>query len=140
MQTPVQCPSCGSRFFVKAGIVKERQRYRCKECNYYFTVSKLGKRVDEYYVNKALQLYLEGLSFREIERLLGVSHVSVGNWVRQYGVRRPGNTGYHPSYRILNHEELVRFVAQPDHLKGAGFVVTELGDKFMLIRWERFRD
>ena len=69
------CPNCSSTNFVKAGVVKNRQRYRCKDCNYFFTVGKLGKQIDDYYVNKALQLYLEGLTYREIERILGVSHV-----------------------------------------------------------------
>ena len=25
-------------------------------------------------------------------------------------------------------------------LSGAGMIITELGDKFMLIKWERFKD
>lgn len=33
----------------------------------------------------ALELYLEGLGFRAIERVLGVSHVSVMKWVEKYG-------------------------------------------------------
>jgi insertion element IS1 protein InsB len=33
----------------------------------------------------ALQLYLEGLSLRGIERLLKISHVTVLKWVRQWG-------------------------------------------------------
>ena len=45
----------------------------CKDCNYYFTVNKIGKKIDDYYVNKALQLYLEGLTYREIERILGLA-------------------------------------------------------------------
>lgn len=140
MKSLDHCPNCSSEKFTKAGIVQGRQRFKCKECLYYFTVGKKGNRVDDYYVNKALQLYLEGLSYREIERLLGVSHVSVSNWVRHYRIKRPGNPQYHPTYRILNHSELVRFVSQPERMKGAGFVITELGDKFMVIRWERFRD
>ena len=48
------CPNCGSQDYVKSGIVAERQRYKCKKCNYYFTVNKLGKKIDDYYVNKAL--------------------------------------------------------------------------------------
>jgi len=67
------CPNCQSTRFTKAGVLNERQRYKCKSCNYYFTVGKLGKKIDDYYVNKALQLYLEGLTYREIERILGVS-------------------------------------------------------------------
>ena len=81
------CPNCGSQDYVKSGIVAERQRYKCKKCNYYFTVNKLGKKIDDYYVNKALQLYLEGLTYREIERILGVSHVSIMNWVKKYNIK-----------------------------------------------------
>jgi transposase-like protein len=77
-----KCPKCDSLEIVKNGIIKERQRYRCQKCNYNFTVDKLGKGIDSYFVVKALQLYIEGVSYREIERLLGVSHVSVMNWVK----------------------------------------------------------
>ncbi|MFP2997578.1 helix-turn-helix domain-containing protein [Spongiivirga sp. MCCC 1A20706] len=134
------CPNCGSDHFVKSGIIKNRQRYRCKSCSYYFTVNKLGKRIDEYYVNKALQLYLEGLTYREIERILGISNVSVMNWVKKYNIKRPANFNYHPTYKILNASELASFFQKKENISGAGVVVTELGDKFMLIKWERFRD
>ncbi len=33
----------------------------------------------------ALQLYLEGLVFRSIGRVLGVSNVTVLNWIRAFG-------------------------------------------------------
>jgi hypothetical protein len=91
-------------------------------------------------VNKALQLYLEGLTYREIERILGISHVSIMNWVKKYNIKRPYNSKYHPTYKILNALELSKFFSTPHNLSGAGVVVTELGDKFMLIKWERFRD
>lgn len=134
------CPNCSSSSFIKSGVVNDRQRYKCKECNYYFSVNKLGKKIDEYYVNKALQLYLEGLTYREIERILGISHVTILNWVKKYNIKRPSNPNYHPTYKILNATELGNYFQKKDNLSGAGVVVTELGDKFMLIKWERFRD
>lgn len=134
------CPNCSSDQIVKSGIVNKKQRYKCKQCNYFFTVNKLGKKIDDYFVNKALQLYLEGLSYREIERILGISHVSIMNWVKRYGIKRPQNKNYHSSYKILNSSELAIYFQKPSNLKGAGVVVTELGDKFMLIKWERFRN
>jgi len=99
-----------------------------------------GEKIDSYYVTKALQLYLEGLSFREIERIIGVSHVTVSNWVKEFKVTKPNHTDYHPTYKIYNHLELVEFLKNKDQLKGAGMIITELGDKFMLIKWERFKD
>ena len=79
---PNSCPKCPQKNIVKSGIINERQRFLCKDCNYYFTVKKLGKQIDDYFVTKALQLYLEGLSFREIERIIGVSHVTISSWIK----------------------------------------------------------
>ncbi|WP_353079916.1 hypothetical protein [Flavobacterium sp.] len=134
------CPKCQNNQIVKSGIVKNRQRYLCKPCNYFFSVNKLGKKIDDYYVTKALQLYLEGLSFREIERIIGVSHVSISNWVKEFKIKKPENSNYHPTYKIFNHLELVEFLKNKEMLSGAGMIITELGDKFMLIKWERFKD
>jgi transposase-like protein len=140
MKNRPACPRCGANKSVKSGVLSGRQRYRCKACNYNYTVGKLGKKIDDYYVTKALQLYVEGVSYREIERLLGISHVSVMNWVKQHQVKRPAQTDYHPTYKILTHSELVNFYTQKENLSGAGMIVTELGDKYMMIKWERFRD
>lgn len=134
------CPNCNSEDRIKSGVVGKRQRYKCKSCGYFFTVNKIGKKIDDYYVNKSLQLYLEGLTYREIERILGVSHVSIMNWVKKYNIKRPNNSNYHPTYKILNAKELSIYFTNPENLKGAGVVITELGDKFMLIKWERFKD
>ncbi len=136
----LKCPKCDSVDTVRNGIVNDRQRFRCKKCNYNFTVDKLGKGISTYYVIKALQLYIEGVSFREIERLLGISHVSVMNWVKKYQIRVPEKNVYHPTYKILNHKELAEFFANRDNVTSAGMIVTELGDKFMLIKWERFKE
>lgn len=135
----VHCPRCKHENVTRSGVVKGRQRYRCKSCQYSFTVFKQGKQIDPYYVIKALQLYIEGVSFREIERILGISHVSVMNWVRQYNVQAPDNHEYRPTYKVLTQSELVQFLSQKEILKNAGCMITELGDKFMLIKWERFK-
>ncbi|MBL0357524.1 MAG: IS1 family transposase [Chitinophagaceae bacterium] len=135
----IACPKCKSEEIAKSGVVKGRQRFRCKHCNYFFTVMKEGKNIDAYYVIKALQLYIEGVTLREIERILGISHVSVMNWVKKYNIKAPENHEYRPTYKVLNHTELVDFFSNKDALKSAGCMITELGDKFMLIKWERFR-
>ncbi len=138
--TPKSCPKCQSIEAVKAGIVQKRQRYKCKTCGYHYSVDKVGKRIPDYYQIKALQLYIEGLTYREIERILGISHVTVMNWVRSAKLKRPVQSHYHPTYKILNHKELIAFISQPTFIKDAGMIITEVGDKFMVIRWERFAD
>jgi transposase-like protein len=135
----IACPKCQSEVLIKSGVVKGRQRYRCKNCNYSFTVLKEGKQIDPYYVIKALQLYIEGVTYREIERILGISHVTVMNWVKKYSIKMPENNDYHPTYKVLTHAELLDFLADKNILKSAGCIITELGDKFMMVKWERFR-
>ncbi len=133
------CPKCKSTDIVKSGMAKGKQRYKCRACNYHFTVMKDGKSIDPYYVIKALQLYIEGVTYREIERILGVSHVSVMNWVKQYLVKVPENLEFRPTYQVLDHQELMDFYKDRESLRGTGSIITELGDKFMVIKWERFK-
>lgn len=139
MSKQVKCPKCQQVGAIKSGIVKGRQRFHCKKCHYFFTVLKDGKQIDPYYVIKALQLYIEGVSLREIERLIGVSHVSVLNWVKKFGVKAPENLNYHPTYKVLKHTELIDYLKDKEMLKNTGMIITELGDKYMLIKWEKFK-
>lgn len=133
------CPKCKANEVTKSGIVKDRQRFKCKLCNYNFTVEKEGKSIDSYYVIKALQLHIEGVTYREIERILGVSHVSVMKWVRKYKIKAPDNYEYRPTYKVLTLNELSTFMSIPSNLKNAGMIITELGDKYMMIKWERLK-
>lgn len=140
MKNDIICPRCNADNYVRSGVIQDRQRYKCKACNYYFTVQKMGKKVDDYYVTKALQLYLEGISYREIERILGISHVSVMNWVKAYKIKPPSHLNYRPTYKVVNHSELTLYLSKKENLTGAGLIITELGDKYMMIKWERFRN
>ena len=136
---PNSCPKCKEKNIVKSGIINERQRFLCKNCNYYFTVKKLGKQIDDYFVTKALQLYLEGLSFREIERIIGVSHVTISSWIKKYNLKRPPHSDFHTSYKVFKQNELIEFIQKEENIKCSGLIITEFGDKYMMIKWERFR-
>lgn len=134
---PENCPKCRHTNLVKSGFVGGRQRFRCKDCGYHFSVEKQGKAIDPYYIIKAIQLYLEGLSYREIERILGVSHVTISNYVRMYLKDQSIAQREQLSYRIYAHSELAAWVAKPENLINHGCIITELGDKFMLISWKK---
>ncbi|MCD8418359.1 IS1 family transposase [Tenacibaculum finnmarkense] len=70
---------------MKNGVIKGIQRYKCKSCGYNYTVERRSCDYPLSTKNKALQLYLERLGFRSVGRLLGVSNVSVLNWIRAFG-------------------------------------------------------
>jgi len=134
----VICPKCSqSNAIVKSGIVNNKQRYLCKTCVYHFTVRKIGKKIDNYYIVKAIQLYMEGLSLREIERVLGVSHSTISNWIKKYNIRKPDLNIYDPSYKILTFEEMQAFFAEEQVFTDKGVLVTELGSKYLVIRWNK---
>ena len=83
----MDCPRCNSGDYRKAGIVKGRQRYACKECQYHYTVlARSGEKPLETR-QLALDMYLEGLGIRAIGRLLKVSHTAVFGWVKKAGAK-----------------------------------------------------
>ena len=134
----VICPKCNDEeSIVKSGIVNEKQRYLCKKCAYHFTVSKVGKKIDNYYIVKAIQLYLEGLSLREIERVLGVSHSTISNWIKTYNIQKPELNVFDPTYKILTFEEMQAFFSNREIFLEKGVIITELGSKFLVIRWNK---
>ena len=102
-------------------------------------VKKKKKKIDDYYVTKALQLYLEGLSLREIERILGISHVTISSWIKEYNIKKPPHSDFHATYKVFKQIELAEYIRNEENLKGSGLIITEFGDKFMMIKWERFK-
>ena len=69
------CPKCKKTNIVKAGKVKDIQRYKCNDCIYYYTVSQKSGSGNFVQKRQALELYLEGSGFRSIGRFLRFSHV-----------------------------------------------------------------
>lgn len=83
LQSPVvRCPKCKSSANVKDGVVNEKQRFKCKECNYRYTVLHRGLDLDVR--RKAIQLYLAGFGSRAIAKLLECSHVTINQWINDY--------------------------------------------------------
>ena len=79
----MECKKCNSIQYVKNGIVRGLQRYRCKACGCNFTnTPKRGK--PEAMKALAILLYTLGnASFGMIGRLLNVSNVAVLKWIRK---------------------------------------------------------
>ncbi len=78
----VNCPKCESNVYCKNGIARGLRRYLCKKYNYSYTVAQNSRHAGLSIKQKALQLYLEGLGFRAIERILNFSNVAILNCVR----------------------------------------------------------
>ncbi|OAV66783.1 Transposase [Bacteroidales bacterium Barb6XT] len=81
----MKCPKCSSGKKDKLSLAKGRQRYKHKDCGYNYTVELKPAAKPGSMKKQVLRLYLEGLGFRSIGRLSGVSNVSVLNWIREFG-------------------------------------------------------
>ena len=108
-----KCPKCNKNAIVKAGLVQNKQRFKCKSCSYHFTGQKSSKAIDDQKVITCLELYLCGLSYREIEAATSVSHVSVMNWVKKFEIERRPKKNHQYNYKILKYEELVNLINDP---------------------------
>ena len=105
----MQCPKCGSDDRRKAGFVKEKQRWLCKGCGCKYTRSTPRGKPPEL-KQRALQLYLEGMGFRAIGRILDVSNVAVLKWIRAFGEKAERNLSPAPTSKIAMIDEVWHFV------------------------------
>ncbi|MEZ4518303.1 MAG: helix-turn-helix domain-containing protein [Chloroflexota bacterium] len=82
----ISCPKCyeTARQIKDGHTSSGSQRYRCRHCGCRYTPFPQTNGYDEEVRFQALQLYLEGLSIRQVARLLDVNHQSVANWMKDY--------------------------------------------------------
>ncbi len=126
-----QCPKCKSKNFCKDGIVKQKQRYKCKDCNFRFTVEQVGK--PNKLKRDALVLYLEGLGFRSIGRILKVSNVTVLNWIKSFGekIDEIRNT---EDIEVVEIDEMHTYVGSKKTIAGYGLLLIEMGTSSSIVR------
>ena len=87
----IQCPHCASsEQQTKAGHTHTgSQRYKCRECQRIYTPEPKPLGYPDETRREAVRLYLEGINFRRIGRILSVNHQSVVNWVNAYHASLP---------------------------------------------------
>lgn len=71
----MKCSECQSEDNVKNSIVRGIQRYKCKDCGNNFSIDYLQVAEKEKKRRFGLAMYLEGLGFHSIARLLNISHI-----------------------------------------------------------------
>jgi transposase-like protein len=121
----MKCSKCQSEHHVKNGIVRGVQRYKCKECGRNFSIDYSQVVEKEKRRRFGLAMYLEGLGFHSIARLLNVSHVSVMNWIKKYGselskIRNP------KPVQIMELDELHSYVGSKKTINGFGLLLIEM--------------
>lgn len=122
----MKCSKCDSSKKVKNGVLKGVQRYKCKECGYNYTIEKRSGEYSNETKRKALQLYLEGLGFRSIGRILGVSNVSVLNWIRNFGEKVKELQANNTSIKFAELDEMHSYIGNKKTIVGFGLLLIDL--------------
>ena len=124
----MRCPKCESSKNVKSGRACDRQRYKCKGCGCFYTRSS-RYRTPRSVRRMAIALYLEGLGFRSIERVLGVSNVTVMRWVREMGLSLRAQRAQKPDpVRIMEIDEMWHYVGKKNSKSGCGSLMIVIED------------
>ena len=122
----MKCAKCNSVEKVKNGFVKGVQRYKCKGCGYNYTVEKRSGEYPKETKRKALHLYLEGLGFRSIGRFLGVSNVSILNWIKDFGEKAKELQTDGNSIKFTELDEMHSYIGNKKTIVGFGLLLIDL--------------
>jgi transposase-like protein len=108
------CPHCGSaERVVKAGMNGTgSQRMRCHSCQRYFTPNPKPMGYNAATREMAVRLYLEGMSFRGVGKVLSVHYLSVINWVNAAERTLPKEVADKSDADTIETDELFTFIGQ----------------------------
>lgn len=122
----MNCPKCTCDKSVKTGIIKGKQRYKCKECGCNYTVELKSTGKPKSMKKQALHLYLAGLGFRSIGRFLGVSNVSVLNWIRSFGKENQQLSQESREIEMVEEDEMHSYTGSKKTTVGYGLLLTDM--------------
>lgn len=83
-----QCQSSGLR---QDGHFRGKQRWKCKDCGRICLESHEPKGYHPQVKEICLKMYLNGMGFRGIERVTGIHHTTIMNWVKDAAEELPEN-------------------------------------------------
>ena len=77
----IECKRCGSNKVVKNGMMCDKQRHKCKDCELNFVLGDERVKYGTQDKLKVLKLYLENCGIRSIERLTGIRNSQISKWI-----------------------------------------------------------
>ena len=117
----MQCPECKSTHINKNGKKKGKQNYICVDCQRQFLdCYQIQKGYSDELKRECLKMYVNGMGFRAIGRVKGISHVTVLNWVKQVGELLPNAYDPQTIPQVGELDELETFVGSKKTSDGSG--------------------
>lgn len=116
----MKCPECSSKNLNKNGRRKGKQNYICKDCGRQFIDCYEAHRGYPPQVKQqCLSMYVNGMGFRAIERVMGVHNTTVMDWVRQVGKNLPDYYNPEQIPEVGELDELETFVGSKKTRSGS---------------------
>ena len=128
----MDCPKCKGKEYSKDGKIKCRQRYKCKLCNFRYTVEKKSDVKPIETKRLALEMYLEGLGFRSIGRILKISYGTVYQWVKTWGGQVSLPTK-HDCVSVVELDEMHSYIGSKKTTVGYGLLLIDLQNATSLL-------
>lgn len=121
----MDCPRCHNNNKKKDGFVNGLQRYQCKACSFRFSVERKSDVKSLETRRLALEMYLEGLGFRAIGRILKISYGTVYQWIKQWGsnVSLPKRQ---QGLKVVEIDELHSYINSKKATVGYGLLLIDL--------------
>ena len=115
----LRCKGCGGEEHVKNGLMRGKQRYRCKTCGLNFTDTP-PRGLPLALKATAVLLYVSGLSMNRTAKLLGVSTPSVQAWIEQFAqayAQKPAPEG---RALVIELDEMWHYLKKSPRSSGCG--------------------
>ncbi len=116
----MQCPRCGSTHIRKNGKKQGKQNHICCACQRQFIDIYEPKGYPDELKRECLEMYVNGMGFRAIERVKKVHHTTVINWVKQVGNALSDVPEYGEIPEVAELDELETFVGSKKPKFGCG--------------------
>ncbi len=132
------CPECKSTQISKNGRHHGKQNYICRHCGRQFVESYTPKGYSDDVKQLCLKMYLNGMGFRGIERVTGINHNTIINWVKKAGLNLADVPESDEIPEIAELDELQTFVGSKKNKiwlwtaanhGAAGILAWVLGDR-----------
>ena len=124
------CKNCKSEKVVKSGKVRGSQRYKCKECGYYFVIG--DKRTNEKIAAlKALCVLFYSLgkgSYNMLGKLFGRNRSLIYRWIREAGLNTKEPT-INEGITQIEFDEMWHFIQSKKENFGSSRPLTAVAGK-----------
>src|SRR6201746_1298069 len=115
----LRCKRCGSEEQVKNGLMRAKQRYRCKACG--LTVPHAPARGKPLAMKAAaVLLYVSGLSMNRTAKLLGVSTPTIQAWLEQFAAAYAHKPEPEGRAVVIELDEMWHYVKKSPRRCGSG--------------------